>query len=159
MTSDFDDELDEAVLAELAEHGVDLSQPLGIEFPVTAPDESAARALAEALRQAGYSAEVEFDPGPSDPEALALALQEAAEEEGDDEPLDPADFGPSWSVVVSRTMVPELAELLRLQAEFDRLAEPFGGRSGGWGVTLDLLTEADLDDLEAGDDAAADRDA
>jgi hypothetical protein len=31
-------------------------------------------------------------------------------------------------------MIPEYNEIIRIQAELDRIARPFGGKSDGWGV-------------------------
>jgi hypothetical protein len=33
-------------------------------------------------------------------------------------------------------MIPEYNEIMRFQADLDRLARPFGGKSDGWGVML-----------------------
>lgn len=119
----YPDDADGATLAELAAHGVDLTQPLLIEFPVAVPDESAAEETLRALTNAGYEAQIEYDEGEPDDEG---------ELETDDE-----EFGPAWAVYATVEMVPDYQELRRIQAEFDRLAGPFGGRSDGWGVLLD----------------------
>jgi hypothetical protein len=121
MTTYPDDE-DGAVLADLAAQGVDMSAPLMIEFPVAAPDEAAATAIDEALTKAGYDAEIVYDEG----------------EPNEDGEIDPDDeeFGPSWTVYVNIRMIPEYDEIMRIQAELDRLAGPFGGNSDGWGVML-----------------------
>lgn len=120
MTTYPDDE-DGAVLAALAAQGVDMSMPLLIEFAVAVPDEESAEDCLQAIIRAGYASRIEYDEG-----------------EPDYEPeVDDADeFGPSWSIYVDVQMVPEYKEIMRIQAELDRLARPFGGMSDGWGVML-----------------------
>jgi len=122
MMADYPDDADGEVLAEIAAQGVDMSQPLLIEFAVAAPDEERAQAIADALAAAGYEAEVDFDEG---------------EPEGEGDDPDGEAFAPSWSVYASREMVPEYDEIIRIQSELDRLAGPFEGYSDGWGVLLD----------------------
>jgi hypothetical protein len=117
----YPDDADGSVLTDLAAHGVDMTKPLQIEFAVAAPDEDAATAIADALSKAGYDGHAEFDEGEPD----------ADEDDDDDE------FSPSWTVYASVTMVPEYDEIIRIQEELDRLAEPFDGYIDGWGVMLD----------------------
>lgn len=119
----YPDDADGAVLADLAERGVDMSQPLVIEFPVIAPDEAAAKGIGDALAKAGYEPEVVYDEGEPD-------------ENGEIDPNDP-EFGPAWTVFVTLQIVPEYKEIIRIQEELDQLARPFGGSSDGWGVLLD----------------------
>jgi hypothetical protein len=127
MTTYPDDE-DGAVLAELAAQGVDMSRPLLVEFIVAVPDEAAAENCLQAMTKAGYDARIEFDEG---------------EPDYDPEIDDEDEFGPSWTVYASVPMIPEYQEIVRIQAELDQLARPFGGMSDGWGVMLD-----DADDDE-----------
>jgi hypothetical protein len=119
----YPDDADGAVLARLAAQGVDMARPLSIEFAVAAPDEAAANAIDEALTGAGYETQVEYDEGEPD---------EDGEIDVDDE-----EFGPSWTVYANVTMVPQYEEIVRIQADLDRLAGPHGGNSDGWGVMLD----------------------
>jgi hypothetical protein len=121
--AEYPDDADGAVLADLAAQGVDLSQPLQIDFQVAAPDEAGANAIAGALTKAGYDVEIEYDPGEPD-------------EEGEIDP-DDEEFGPAWTVVATRQMIPVYNELIRIQAELDRLAGPYDGYSDGWGVLVD----------------------
>ena len=114
----FPDDEDGAVLASLAEAGVDLSKPMEVEFVVDAPDEQAAAAVAAAVRDAGYDCQVEYDEG-----------EEDGEEGGGDE-----DFGPSWAVYVTMEMVADHARIVALQRTFTQLAEPHGGACDGWGA-------------------------
>ncbi len=126
--TDYPDDADGAVLADLAARGVDMSSPLLIEFAVAAPDEASANAIAKSLRAAGYDTEICFDKGEPD-----------EDEPDEDDELDPDDeeFGPSWTVFANVSMIPEHDELLRIQAELDRIAEPHGGQVDGWGVMLE----------------------
>src|SRR5690606_26222282 len=115
------------VLAELAAQGVDMTQPVLIEFAVAAPDDASATAIGEALTKAGYDSQVEYDAGEPD---------EDGEFDLDDEE-DDEEFGPSWTVFANVTMVPEYNEIMRIQADLDRLALPHGGQSDGWGVMIE----------------------
>lgn len=122
MTNYPDDE-DGAVLAELAAQGVDMSQPLQIEFPVAVPDEASANRTLKGMTEAGYDSHIEYDEGEPD---------ENGEVDPDDE-----EFGPAWTVYVDVQMVPEYDEIMRIQADLDRIARPYGGNSDGWGVMLE----------------------
>ena len=110
----FPDDEDGAVLASLARAGVDLSQPVEVEFVIDAPDEGAAAAVAEAVRRAGHACAVEYDEG----------------EDGDE------DLGPSWVVYVTLELVAEHARIVALQRTFTQLAEPHGGACDGWGALV-----------------------
>lgn len=124
----YPDDADGAVLADLAAQGVDMSQPLLIEFLVAVPDEASANKALQVMVKAGYDAHIEYDEGEPD-------------DEGEMDP-DDEEFGPSWTVFANVRMIPEYQEIIRIQAELDRLARPFGGSSDGWGVTLDGDAEA-----------------
>ena len=134
--AEYPDDADGSVLADLAALGIDMTQPMDIEFPVAAPDEEAANAIASALIAAGYDAHVEYDDG--EPE------EESDEDEDDDE--DDDDFVPGWDVYVSTRMVPDYDEIIRIQADLGRLANPLGGMSDGWGVMLDSDLDAEDDE-------------
>ncbi len=127
----YPDDEDGAVLAQLAAQGVDLSQPLEMEFSVAVPDEASAQKTLQAMTQAGYDSYIEFDEGEPD-------------EDGEIDP-DDEEFGPSWTVVATVHMAPEYAEIMRIQADLDRIARPQGGYSDGWGVLLDGDAEAEDD--------------
>jgi hypothetical protein len=118
----YPDDADGAILADLAAQGIDMSQPLLIEFPVAVPDEVSANSTLKAMTEAGYESHIEYDEGEPD----------------DDGEIDPDDeeFGPSWTVYANVRMIPEYNKIVRIQAELDRLAWPFGGNSDGWGVML-----------------------
>ena len=62
----YPDDADGAVLADLAAQGVDMSQPLLIEFPVAVPDEASANKTLKAMTKAGYDSHIEYDEGEPD---------------------------------------------------------------------------------------------
>lgn len=124
----YPDDADGAVLADLASQGFDMSQPLDIEFPVAARDEESANAIHKALIEAGYDSHIEFDEGEPD---------EKGEIDPDDE-----EFGPVWDVFANVRMIPEYEEIMRIQAALNRLANPLGGKSDGWGVMVDVDPDA-----------------
>ena len=127
--TDYPDDADGAVLANLAARGVDMTSPLLIEFAVAAPDEASANAIAKAMRAAGCDTEICFDEGEPD---------ERMNPDEDDE-LDPDDeeFGPSWTVFANVSMIPEHDDSPGTETELDRIAEPHGGNADGWGVMLE----------------------
>lgn len=132
---DYPDDADGSLLAELEAQGIDMTQPLAIEFAVAAPDEASATAIGEALAGAGYESEIDFDDGePLEGDALDGELDE---EGGSDPEEEEEEFGPSWTVYAMVEMVPDYDEILRIQEELDSLAEPFGGAVDGWGVMLE----------------------
>lgn len=119
----FPNDPDGEVLAMLADSGVDLSQPLAIEFHVAAEDEESAKAIEQTLQAAGFDTEICFDDGD-------FGVEEGVE---DDEELD---VGPTWTVYVFKEMIPDHSELVRVQKDLDALAEPHGGFADGWGVLI-----------------------
>jgi len=129
--STYPDDADGHVLSDMANYGVDMTKPLVLEFPIAAIDEEAAKAIFTSVTALGYEAEVEYDDGESE-EAAAEAVGDSGDDDGDGE-----DSGPSWSVYVTKTMVPDYEEILRIQDELDELAEPLGGYSDGWGAIVD----------------------
>ena len=123
----YPDDADGAVLAQLAEAGVDMSQPLQIEFVVAVPNEASATAVQKALSDARYEASIEYDEGEPDEDGV----------------IDPDDeeFGPCWTVYVNTQMVPDYDEIVRVQADLDRLSKVHDGYSDGWGVMLDEASD------------------
>ena len=118
----YPDDEDGQVLAHLEAEGVNMPQPLQIDFAVAAPNEAAAMAIGKALTEAGYEVEVSFEEG------------EPMEE---DEVPPEDELGPAWTVYALMTMVPKYEEIMRIQADLDRLATPHGGKSDGWGTMVD----------------------
>lgn len=100
-------DVDANTLSELAEAGSDLSQPHEMEFFFYLPTEQAAQAVAETLRQDGFTIRLES--------------------------VDPDH---DWLCLGSREMTPALAELQRLRTRFTSLAESHGGAYDGWGATV-----------------------
>jgi hypothetical protein len=75
----YPDDADGAVLAMLAEQGVNMTQPLNIEFAVAVADENVARAVAKAIADEGYDAEIYHDTGEEEDE------EGEDDDDGDDE--------------------------------------------------------------------------
>lgn len=118
----YPDDADGQALSSIAAEGIDMSQPLLIEFPVAVPDEATAESVFKEMTNAGYTTQIDFDEGEPDfnPE------------------VDDADeFGPAWTVFTTIEMVPAYDEIMRIQAELDRIAVPLGGKSDGWGALLE----------------------
>lgn len=171
--SQFPDDADGEALELLASQGIDMSQPIQIEFAVAAPDEESAKAIEDALIQAGYEAVAEYDDGESmgdehmcdescehdladeegagEEEADAEGDDDAEDEEYDEESGD--GFGPSWTVYVTIDMVPEYSAVVRVQEELDAKTRELGGQVDGWGVMLGDDSDED-DDSEADADSA-----
>lgn len=118
----YPDDADGSVLADLAAQGIDMTQPLTIEFPVAVPNEASANNTAAAMIKAGYESQIEYDEG---------------EPDFDPETDEAEEFGPSWTVYANVQMIPEYNEIMRIQAELDQISRPLGGKSDGWGVMLD----------------------
>lgn len=134
MNDTFSD--DQQVLDALAADGHDLSAEMTIDFFLLATDEPAAHEMAEALTKAGYQAEIEVD-------------EEGGHDHEEGEACD-HDHEPLWAVVVSVDMIPNAAEITRLQTVFAGLVEEFGGELDGWGTVGNLPEE----EGEEGDDEA-----
>ena len=118
----YPNDADGAVLTDLASRGVNMSQPLLIEFPVAVPNESTAENCFKVMTKTGYDSTVEYDEGEPD----------------FDPNVDDADeFGPAWTVYAHVRMVPEYSEIIRIQAELDQIAQPFAGKSDGWGALIE----------------------
>ncbi len=124
---EYPNDADGAVLTNLRATGVDMTRPLLIEFPVAVPDESSANRTMKALVDAGYDSEIDFDEGEPNEDGVIDA--------DDDE------FGPSWTVYANVRMVPVYDEIIRIQSDLDRLSQPLGGYSDGWGVLIDRPAE------------------
>ncbi len=118
----YPDDEDVAVLAGLAAKGMDMTKPRLIDFPVAVPDEAVAKSVAEALAEHAYEVQVEPDEGEPDESGQ---IPESGE------------FAPSWTVYVEITMAPEYLRIIEIQADLDRIAGPFGGKSDGWGTMSD----------------------
>jgi hypothetical protein len=118
----YPDDPDGDALRRIAAEGIDMSQPQLIEFAVAVPDEAAGTKIEAALAQHGYAGHLDYDEGEPD-------------EDGEIDP-DDEEFGPAWTVYIGISMVPTYDEIMRIQADLDRIAGPHGGRSDGWGVMI-----------------------
>ena len=90
-----------------------------IEFFVDVPGETAAENCASAINKAEFRSRIEFDEG---------------EPDFDSEIDDADEFGPSWTVCVDVQMVPDYNDIIQLQAELERITQPFSGKLDGWGI-------------------------
>lgn len=100
---DYPNDSDGDSLRGIAEAGADMSLPMTIDFCVNAPDERAARAIAELVATHG------FDPSISDNGGSG-----------------------SWSVYCSKSMLATYAGVLAVQAQLNELSQPHEGRCDGW---------------------------
>jgi hypothetical protein len=114
MNISYPDDADGDVLSAMAESGVDMTQPLTIEFVIDAPGEQNAMDIEKDLIAAGHPAVADFEDG--DPE------------EGID---------PGWVVSVELQMVPDYQRIMDLQEELNRFAGAHGGQVDGWGAMVD----------------------
>lgn len=122
MTTSYPDDADGDVLSAIAESGIDMTQPLTIEFVIDAPSEQHANAIAKDLVAAGHPAVAEY-------------------EDGDDE----VGIDPGWVVMIEMEMVPEYQRLVDLQKEFNKFAAAHGGQVDGWGAMVDAPEGDDED--------------
>ena len=118
----YPNDADGDALARIAADGVDMSQPLVIEFAVAVPDEPSAHAIEKALMKARYKTETYYDEGEPDKNCAIDS--------------DDSEFAPSWTVYALVRMVPEYHEIIRIQEDLDRIARPIGGKSDGWGTLV-----------------------
>ena len=116
----YHDDADGNALARIAADGVDMSKARLIEFAINVSNESSAKDILRTLIENGYDSEIYYDEGELD-----------GNEDDSDE------FGPSWTVYANIKMVPEYDEIIKIQAELDRLAKPHGGYSDGWGTMVE----------------------
>jgi hypothetical protein len=100
---DFPADTDGDTLRQVAEDGADMSSPMVIDYSVTAPDESAARAIAALVEAQG------FDPSISDA----------------------GGSGP-WSVYCSKSMLASYEGVVRTRAALNALVAGHGGHCDGW---------------------------
>ena len=124
---------DQEVLNALAADGHDLASSMTIDFFLLATDEPAAHQMAEVVAKAGYKTEIECD-------------EDGGHDHSEDEQPADHDHEPLWAVVVSVEMVPNVAEIARLQVAFEELIAPFKGELDGWGTVGNVVEEDDGDD-------------
>jgi hypothetical protein len=131
--TNFPDDDDGAVLESLHEAGVDLSKPLEIDFQLAVLDEASGQKIADAIRAAGYPADLVYDDGGVE-DGVADVGDQAHEDEDQDE--DDGCDEPSWTIYVIMEIVPDYQRVVDIQAKLDELAKPFGGEVDGWGAMI-----------------------
>ena len=98
---------DALVLARLRASGSDLSKPHSIEFFIYLPTREAAQNIADQIRAKGFGARV-----------------------------DRKGQGPNWLCLGTKSMVPDLAAIEAIGADFDEMARSLGGEYDGWETTV-----------------------
>jgi len=99
-------------LATLARAGNDMTAPMLVDFAIAAANEAAARAIASAVSELGYRADVFADDDPED--------DEETPDEG------------SWTCNCRKQLIVSLEAIVAAEAELNQLAEPHGGGVAGW---------------------------
>ncbi len=111
------------MLRALMDAGIDLSQPLAIDFYLVFKNKDQAEKAMAALVASELQGEVE------------LHFNDLEQ----------------WELIVSQTMVPEHAAITTREVELDKFAKKFSGHNDGWGVMQHQDGDDDFDD-EHGDD-------
>ena len=91
-------------LREFQANGFELSKPLEIDFFVAVPSKETGDQVAIKVKKLGFKPTVEQDG-----------------ETGD------------WTCYCTKTLIPEYAEVVRLEKELDDIARPLGGFADGFG--------------------------
>lgn len=123
----FPDDGNGDMLRALMDAGIDLSQPLAIDFYLVFKNKDQAEKAMAALVASELQGEVE------------LHFNDLEQ----------------WELIVSQTMVPEHAAVTAREAELDKFAKKFSGHNDGWGVMQHQDGDDDFDD-EHGDDCDPD---
>ncbi|GGQ20836.1 ribonuclease E inhibitor RraB [Shewanella litoralis] len=103
----FPDDDNGQMLAAMADAGIDLTQPLEVDFFLVFDDQRDAESAIEALSQTDMNGELELN---FDEEST------------------------KWEVIVCLHMVPEYDALVAKETELNTFAQEFDGISDGWGV-------------------------
>jgi len=119
----FPDDGNGDMLRALMDAGIDLSQPLAIDFYLVFKNKDQAEKAMAALVASELQGEVE------------LHFNDLEQ----------------WELIVSQTMVPEHAAVTAREVELDKFAKKFSGHNDGWGVMQHQDGDDDFDD-EHGDD-------
>jgi regulator of RNase E activity RraB len=119
----FPDDGNGDMLRALMDAGIDLSQPLAIDFYLVFKNKDQAEKAMAALVASELQGEVE------------LHFNDLEQ----------------WELIVSQTMVPEHAAVTAREVELDKFSKKFGGHNDGWGVMQHQDGDDDFDD-EHGDD-------
>lgn len=123
----FPDDGNGDMLRALMDAGIDLSQPLAIDFYLVFKNKDYAEKAMAALVASELQGEVE------------LHFNDLEQ----------------WELIVSQTMIPEHAAVTAREAELDKFAKKFSGHNDGWGVMQHQDGDDDFDD-EHGDDCDPD---
>jgi regulator of RNase E activity RraB len=123
----FPDDGNGDMLRALMDAGIDLSQPLAIDFYLVFKNKDQAEKAMAALVASELQGEVE------------LHFNDLEQ----------------WELIVSQTMVPEHAAVTAREAELDKFAKKFSGHNDGWGVMQHQDGDDDFDD-EHNDDCGHD---
>ncbi|MDN3653350.1 ribonuclease E inhibitor RraB [Thalassotalea ponticola] len=98
------------VLAEMEQAGIDLSQPIRVEYFQLFEQEVNAKAFAESVQQGELEAEVSVHP----------------------------DQTPGvWDVDCTITMIPSYDNIVAMEQKFEQMAAKYDGYNDGWGVHFD----------------------
>ncbi|MBU0912458.1 MAG: ribonuclease E inhibitor RraB [Gammaproteobacteria bacterium] len=114
----FPDDGNGDMLRALMDAGIDLSQPLAIDFYLVFKNKDQAEKAMAALVASELQGEVE------------LHFNDLEQ----------------WELIVSQTMVPEHAAVTTREAELDKFAKKFSGHNDGWGVMQHQDGDDDFDD-------------
>ena len=114
----FPDDGNGDMLHALMDAGIDLSQPLAIDFYLVFKNKEQAEKAMAALVASEQPGEVE------------LHFNDLEQ----------------WELIVNQTMVPEHAAVTAREAELDKFAKKFGGHNDGWGVMQHQDGDDDFDD-------------
>ncbi len=141
---DDSNDFDADALRTLAEGGSDMTKPMPIDFAVAAPNEQAARAIAQAATALGYVVSVSPDEDEDEDETEDEDEDDAPpEDEDEDETEDETededgeeteDDGVAWTCNCRRSLVATFETIRAAQLELNALAEPHGGYADGWGT-------------------------
>lgn len=119
----FPDDGNGDMLRALMDAGIDLSQPLAIDFYLVFKNKEQAEKAMAALVASELQGEVE------------LHFNDLEQ----------------WELIVSQTMVPEHAAVTAREAELDKFAKKFSGHNDGWGVMQHQDGDDDFDDEHSDD--------
>jgi len=119
----FPDDGNGDMLRALMDAGIDLSQPLAIDFYLVFKNKDQAEKAMAALVASELQGEVELHFNDRE----------------------------QWELIVSQTMVPEHAAVTAREAELDKFAKKFGGHNDGWGVMQHQDGDDDFDDEHSED--------
>lgn len=114
----FPDDGNGDMLRALMDAGIDLSEPLAIDFYLVFKNKEQAEKAMAALVATELQGEVELHYNDLE----------------------------QWELIVSQTMVPEHAAVTAREAELDKFAKKFGGHNDGWGVMQHQDGDDDFDD-------------